>query len=82
MHNAERYPFVPIDVALGEASFRPCLPVTLVYQQNSVAIFGLLDTGASVNVLPHSVGIELGYVWEQRDRTFPVANYRCLKYST
>lgn len=51
-NNAQRYPFVPIDVA-GEASFRPFLPLTLAYQQNSVAASGLLDTGASMNVLPY-----------------------------
>jgi hypothetical protein len=66
MRNAERYPFITIDVALGEASFRPYLPLTLIYQQSSVITSGLLDTGASVNVLPHSVGVELGYVWEQQ----------------
>jgi hypothetical protein len=65
-NNAQRYPFVPSDVALGEASFRPYLPLTLAAQQSSVAASGLLDTGASVNVLPYSVGIELGYVWEQQ----------------
>src|SRR3569832_795031 len=65
-NNAQRYPFVPSDVALGEASFRPYLPLTLAYQQSSVAASGLLDTGASVNVLPYSVGIQLGYVWEQQ----------------
>ena len=65
-NNAQRYPFVSIDVALGEASFRPYLPLTLASQQSSVAASGLLDTGASVNVLPYSVGIELGYVWEQQ----------------
>lgn len=66
MRNAQRYPFVPIDVALGEASFCPSLPFTLAYQQSSVAASGLLDTGASVNVLPYSVGIELGYMWERQ----------------
>ena len=26
MHNAERYPFLPIDSALGEAGLQPRLP--------------------------------------------------------
>ena len=26
----------------------------------------LLDTGSTVNVLPHSIGLQLGFVWEQR----------------
>jgi len=69
MRNAERYPFVSGDVALGEASFRPYLPLTLIYQQASVKASGLLDTGASVNVLPYSVGNELGYEWEWQTTT-------------
>jgi hypothetical protein len=66
MHNVERYPFLSGDPALGEASFRPYLPFTLVYQERTVATSGLLDTGASVNVLPYPVGIELGYEWERQ----------------
>lgn len=66
MLNAERYPFLSGDPALGEASFRPYLPFTLIHQDSAVATTGLLDTGASVNVLPYSVGIELGYEWERQ----------------
>ncbi|NEO63661.1 MAG: hypothetical protein F6J98_25815 [Moorea sp. SIO4G2] len=66
MGNPERYPFVSSDTALGEASFRPYLPFTLVYQQGSQAASGLLDTGASVNVLPYLIGVELGYDWERQ----------------
>jgi predicted aspartyl protease len=43
-----------------------CKSLTLIYQQSSAIASGLLDTGASVNVLPYSVGVELGYVWEQQ----------------
>jgi len=63
MRNAERYPFVSSDAALGEARFRPYLPFVLVYQQVSVTSSALLDTGASVNVLPYSTGVKLGYEW-------------------
>jgi hypothetical protein len=66
MRNAQRYPFVSSDAALGEASFRPYLPLTLFYQQDFVTAPGLLDTGASVNVLPYSIGVELGYKWERQ----------------
>jgi hypothetical protein len=66
MHNAERYPFISTDATLGEAGFRPSLPIKLIYQQQSITVFGLLDTGATVNVLPYSVGVELGCVWEQQ----------------
>ncbi|MFM7190915.1 MAG: hypothetical protein ACKN9E_11045 [Microcystaceae cyanobacterium] len=66
MLNAERYPFLSGDPALGEASFRPYLPFTLIYQDSMIATTGLLDTGASVNVLPYSIGIQLGYEWERQ----------------
>jgi hypothetical protein len=66
MINTERYPFLPGDPALGEASFRPYLPFALDYQGKTVTSTGLLDTGASVNVLPYSLGIDLGYEWERQ----------------
>lgn len=66
MRNAERYPFVSSDSALGEASFRPYLPFTLLHQPVSITASALLDTGASVNVLPHSIGVELGYEWDRQ----------------
>ncbi len=66
MRNAERYPFISTDTALGEASFRLYLPFVLVHQQVSVTSSALLDTGASVNVLPYSTGVELGYEWDRQ----------------
>jgi len=66
MHNAERYPFTAADAILGEAGLQPYLPIALTYQDRSVTVSGLLDTGAMVNVLPYQVGIDLGAVWEQQ----------------
>lgn len=66
MPNAERYPFVSSDTVFGEAGFRPYLPFTLLNQQVSVRASALLDTGASVNVLPYLVGVDLGYDWERQ----------------
>ncbi len=66
MRNSERFPFVSSDSTLGEASFRPCLPFTLIHQQISATASALLDTGASVNVLPYSIGVELGYDWKRQ----------------
>ena len=66
---AEQFPFVPRDPALGAASLAPMLPLTLVASQ-SLAVFGLLDTGAAVNVLPYAVGQQLGLDWDQQ--TTPV----------
>ncbi|MBW4652465.1 MAG: hypothetical protein KME20_05390 [Kaiparowitsia implicata GSE-PSE-MK54-09C] len=46
VRNSERYSLVSSDSALGEASFRPYLPFSLIHQQGSVTALGLLDTGA------------------------------------
>ncbi len=61
----ERFSFVSVNNALGEVGFRPILPITLVYQNTSVKVSGLLDT-ASVNVLPYNAGVQLGYEWERQ----------------
>ena len=42
------------------------MPITLTYQDRSVTVSGLLDTGAMVNVLPYQVGVDLGAVWDQQ----------------
>ena len=65
MRNSKRYPFATKDSSLGEVGYRPQMPITFIYQGQSVAALGLLDTGAAINVLPYQIGIELGAVWEE-----------------
>jgi hypothetical protein len=60
----ERFPYVPRDPALGQASLAPMLPLTLVGSQNA-ATSGLVDSGAAINVLPYSLGVQLGFDWDQ-----------------
>ena len=55
-----RYPFTPVDPRLGEASLLPFVPIVLQFGDNQVQSAGLLDTGATVNVLPYNLGLELG----------------------
>ena len=42
----------------------PYLPLTLELNGNTKNVFGLLDSGSTVNVLPYTIGLELGAVWE------------------
>ncbi len=65
MRSPQRYIFTTFDASLGEAGFRPYLPITLSHQNQSLEARGLLDTGATVNVLPYQLGLELGAIWEQ-----------------
>jgi hypothetical protein len=60
MRNAERFPFTKADSAPGEAGLMPYLSITLIFQDRSTNSSGLLDTGATVNVLPHQIGLKLG----------------------
>jgi hypothetical protein len=62
-----RFPYVNRAPALGEAGFAPIAPLTLTVNSISIQALGLLDTGASANVLPYSVGLQLGLVWERQN---------------
>lgn len=42
----------------------PYLPLTLGSNGQFLNVEGLLDTGASVNVLPYELGLQLGLIWE------------------
>ena len=57
MRKPQGYSYTTFDPALGEAGFRPLLPITLDYQDQVVQVNGLLDTGATINVLPYQLGI-------------------------
>lgn len=59
------FPFLVRDPTLGATSLAPLLPVDLRLS-NSVPALALLDTGASVNVLPYSLGLQLGAVWDHQ----------------
>jgi hypothetical protein len=63
---AEQFPFVELAPAIGAISQMPMLPLALSRGSHSVALSGLLDTGAAINVLPHGAGLQLGAVWDQQ----------------
>ena len=65
---AQHFPYVRRDPSLGQASLAPMLPLTLIGRQN-VATSGLVDSGAAVNVLPYSLGVQLGFDWDQQTRS-------------
>lgn len=66
MHNAQRFNFVEGFDTFGVSDALPQLPLSLTYRGSAVEVSALLDTGASVNVLPFSVGLQLGAVWEEQ----------------
>jgi hypothetical protein len=66
MTKTQRFSFTEGYDTFGVPDALPKLPLTLTYRNSSVDVSGLLDTGASVNVLPYSVGIQLGAIWEEQ----------------
>jgi hypothetical protein len=66
MSEVVSFPFVANDASLGEIGFRPILPIRLTRRDSTVAAAALLDTGASVNVLPYGTGLDLGFDWERQ----------------
>ena len=64
MSDPERFEYTPVTAQAGEAGFLPQLPLILTYKNQSVNASGLLDTCATVNVLPYRFGLQLGAEWD------------------
>jgi hypothetical protein len=64
----QQFPFVPRDPSLSNASLAPILPLVLIGSQR-VATTALVDSGAAINVLPYSLGMQLGFDWLQETRS-------------
>jgi hypothetical protein len=73
MLDGQRYTFTERTDNLGRSSIMPYLPLTLTNESHSVQVMTLLDTGASVNVLPYDIGIQLGAVWEDQTVSIPLS---------
>ncbi|MGF1604309.1 MAG: hypothetical protein ACFCU8_20310 [Thermosynechococcaceae cyanobacterium] len=63
MLNGQRFQFTERTDSLGRSSTMPYLPIILTYQDRSIEVLALLDTGASVDVLPYEIGLQLGAIW-------------------
>jgi hypothetical protein len=73
MLDGQRYSFTDRTDDLGRSSIMPYLPLTLINNNSSLEVMALLDTGASVNVLPYDLGLQLGAVWEDQTVSIPLS---------
>lgn len=73
MRDAQQFSFLEGFDAFGVPDALPQLPLSLTYRGVAIEGSALLDTGASVNVLPHSMGTELGAVWEEQTTSVTLA---------
>jgi hypothetical protein len=73
MLDSQRFVFTERTDNLGRSSIMPYLPLILTSGNHSVEVMALLDTGASVNVLPYEIGVELGAIWEDQTVSIPLS---------
>ncbi len=65
MSEVARFPFTDAKPGPPGSSLMPLLPVVLSKGERQRDAVGLLDTGAAVNVLPYSLGEQLGFIWDE-----------------
>jgi hypothetical protein len=59
------FPFLPVASARGDSFLMPLLPLELSRGEGEpIRVQGILDSGATVNVLPYGVGVRLGAIWD------------------
>lgn len=73
MSDAVRLPFLHRDPARPGVSLMPYAPITFERAGRILTELGLLDTGATVNVLPWDVGLSLGLHWDALKVPVPLA---------
>jgi hypothetical protein len=62
-----RFPYLPVAFGGGDTALVPLLPLRLwLGDGQPVEALGLVDSGATVNVLPHRLGLRLGAIWEEQ----------------
>jgi hypothetical protein len=57
----EQFPYRNRDPASGDSDLMPDLPIVLRHQTRSLSAVALVDSGASISLLPYSLGVQLGF---------------------
>ncbi len=59
-----RFHYSTNDPSQNEFDSLPRVPIVLRREGRTVETLGLVDSGATINVLPYEVGLQLGAAWE------------------
>ena len=59
-----RFQYSTNDPSQDEFDSLPRIPLILHHNNKGVEVVGLVDSGATVNVLPYQIGTQLGLVWD------------------
>jgi len=68
-----RFKYSTTDPSQDEFDSLPRLPLVLRLKNQSIEVVGLVDSAATVNVLPYEVGVRLGAIWDDRKATIRLA---------
>lgn len=60
------FPFIDLNPSRPGTGLMPYIPLLLAANQRTLQVQGLLDTGATISVLPYDVGLQLGFNWNQQ----------------
>ena len=61
-----RFKYSTTDSSQNEFDSLPRLPLILRNNDQAIEVVGLVDSGATVNVLPYDIGTQLGGSWDDR----------------
>ena len=75
----KRFPYISKSETALPTELMPYFPLKLFREGKTEEVLGLVDSGATVNVLPYQVGLSLGAIWEKQLPLFKLggnlANY-------
>src|SRR5438046_2278337 len=64
MSAVEQFPYCDRNPASAGLDLMPDLPIVLRHLAKTVSGVGLVDSGASISVLPFSFGLQIGFDWK------------------
>ncbi len=59
-----RFRYSTTDPSQNEFDSLPRVPIILRREGHAIEALGLVDSGATINVLPYEIGLQLGTAWE------------------
>jgi hypothetical protein len=62
--SVESFPYIDRNPASAGVDLMPDLPILLRHQSQAISAVALVDSGASISVLPYSLGVQLGFDWK------------------
>lgn len=68
-----RFRYSTADSSQNEFDSLPRVPLILHNQNYTVEVIGLVDSGATVNVLPYELGLQLGATWDDQQAVIQLA---------